>query len=131
MLAVSIRVKEFDAMVFLTFSTNILSNALLIGLISSLIATLITLLASYLYNKWKDKKRYGKLRGIYSEYGYKEGTSEWELKDKPQSNATITYLQKNTLDIEVKSLNKHYRYIWKGQIFMDSEIHGSISWRYI
>lgn len=108
-----------------------LTNAILTGLVSSLIAAFITWFFSYLYNKKWYRERYGKLTDTYKGYGYKEDSPEWELEDKPQSEATVTYIGKNTLNIVVTSLNKHNRYIWTGTIYMESENHGSISWNYI
>ncbi|MEL7834269.1 hypothetical protein [Fodinibius sp. Rm-B-1B1-1] len=113
------------------FSINILTEAVLIGIISSLTAAFITWGISILYKKLRDWLKFKDLAGTYDGYGYQEDTNEWSLKDEPQSKATINRIRKNILEIQVMSINKNGRYIWKGTIFMDSENQGSISWRYI
>lgn len=104
--------------------------AISIGVSSSILAAILTYIATYFYNKHWYNNKYGRLAGNYKAYGYKKNTSEWELKEKPQGEAIITYIRKNILEIEVGSY-KNNRYKWKGTIYMDSENHGSISWRYI
>lgn len=113
------------------FCTNIFTEAVFIGIISSLTAAFITWGISFLYNKWWYWNKFKVLIGNYKGYGYKEDTNEWLLKDEPQSNATIDRVRKNIFEIKVTSRNKNNRYIWKGTIYMDSENQGSISWRYI
>jgi hypothetical protein len=99
------------------------------GVSSSIIAAILTYIATYFYNKRWYKSKYGKLAGNYKGYGY-EDLTDWKVKEEQQSKATIIYKKENILEIEVANIHKNDRYKWKGTIYMISENHGSVSWKY-
>jgi hypothetical protein len=90
--------------------TTIFSN-LFIGIFGSITATAIYLI----YDKRKDRKRYGQIDGMFRS----------ELNT---SMASIYYMAKNNLEISVKEDNGD---LWLGFISLYNEKNGTIDWNYI
>ena len=107
-----------------------LVNGLLIGTIASLIASGIAFTISVLKNKRKLRKKYGKAEGSYLGYGYSNDKKGIMLEDTPHSEAKITYLQDNHLRIELTETPNEGKYLWSGNIIMELENYGSITWNY-
>ncbi len=107
-----------------------LINGLFLGIFASLIASLIVIFFINSKNKKTKKKKFGKAIGKYKGYGYSISNPDLILKDKPQSEATITYIKENILEIELTEFPYKGMYKWKGIITMELEYYGSLAWNY-
>jgi hypothetical protein len=107
-----------------------LYNGLLLGIIASVIAAFIVLYVEN-YRRKKDlRQKYGKAAGNYLGYGFEISGARWTLKEKPQSEATITYIKDNILNIELTEYPFKGQYKWTGIITMDLETYGTVAWNY-
>jgi len=107
-----------------------------IGILSSVIVSFITYFIVNYRNKDLLKRKFGKAEGEYSGYGFepidrKDSTkgTKWILNNDKLSSAKIEYVKENVLTIEHITLRN--KFIWKGNIEMESETTGSIPWLYV
>jgi hypothetical protein len=108
------------------FNSCELWNGILLGIISSFVFAILT----FLFNKYiLYKLTYGKIAGTYKGFGYKEG-SDTELNDKQISSAIVTHINQNILEIIVDHSNSDEKFIWNGELRLNTKKHGRITYKY-
>ncbi len=101
-------------------------NGILLGIVASFLFAVLT----FLFNKYVlYKLTYGKIAGNYKGYGYKPN-SDTELNDKQISSATVKHINQNLLEIEVDHSNPDENFIWHGELRLNTQRHGRITYKY-
>lgn len=111
---------------YCVFDSCELWNGIFLGILSSLLFALLTyLFKKYFYYKWT----YGKIQGKFKGYGYMP-SSNTELDTTQISSATITHINENILEIIVDHSNQSEEFIWNGELRLNTQKHGRITYKY-
>jgi hypothetical protein len=100
-------------------------NGMGLGIISGIAASFIfTPLYSWTKEVFYYRPKFGKIKGQYLGFGYKENSHE--PNDKPSSEAIVKHIAENRLEISVT----HAESTWVGEITMSSVKYGSMVFQY-
>ncbi len=102
-------------------------NGILLGMVSSL---LFAILNHYFRIYFVYKRTYGKIAGHYTGYGYKSGSNQ-DLDESPISRSSVKHIGENILEITIDHSNQDEKFIWVGEMRMNSQMHGRITYKYV
>ena len=83
-----------------------------------------------LFNKFiYYKLTYRRIAGKYYGFGYKDENNT-ELSEQQISSATVKHINQNLLEIEVDHSNSNEKFIWHGELRLNTKRYGRITYKY-